>query len=145
MPELLAPAGSFEGVRAAVQSGANAVYLGFGTFNARRGAKNFSREEMAEAIVYCRTRGVKTNVTFNIVALDRELSEAMEDVRFLNEAGADALIVQDLGLARLIREHAPDLPLHASTQMTIHTLDGALQAKELGFSRVVLSDRKSVV
>lgn len=139
MPELLAPAGSFEGVRAAVQSGANAVYMGFGTFNARRGAKNFSRGEMAEAIAYCRTRGVKTNVTFNIVALDRELSEAMEDVRFLNEAGADALIVQDLGLARLIREHAPDLPLHASTQMTIHTLDGALQAKELGFSRVVLS------
>ena len=80
MPELLAPAGSFEGVRAAVQSGANAVYLGFGTFNARRGAKNFSREEMAEAIAYCRTRGVKTNVTFNIVALDRELSVAMEEV-----------------------------------------------------------------
>ena len=139
MPELLAPAGSFEGVRAAVQSGAGAVYMGFGTFNARRGAKNFSREEMAEAIAYCRTRGVKTNITFNIVALDRELTAAMEDVRFLNEAGADALIVQDLGLARLIREHAPDLPLHASTQMTIHTLDGALAAKALGFSRVVLS------
>ncbi|MGN0993946.1 MAG: peptidase U32 family protein, partial [Butyricicoccus sp.] len=138
-PELLAPAGSFEGVRAAVQSGADAVYLGFGTFNARRGAKNFTREEMAEAIRYCRARGVKTNVTFNILALDRELEAAMEDVRFLNEAGADALIVQDLGVARLIREHAPDLPLHASTQMTIHNLDGALAAKELGFSRVVLS------
>lgn len=139
MPELLAPAGSFEGVRAAVQSGANAVYLGFGTFNARRGAKNFSREEMAQAIAYCRARGVKTNVTFNIVALDRELPEAMEDVRFLNEAGADALIVQDLGVARLIRQCAPDLALHASTQMTVHTLDGALAAKEMGFSRVVLS------
>lgn len=139
MPELLAPAGSFEGVRAAVQSGANAVYLGFGTFNARRGAKNFSREEMAQAIAYCRARGVKTNVTFNIVALDRELSEAMEDVRFLNEAGADALIVQDVGIAKRIREHAPDLELHASTQMTVHTLDGALAAKEMGFSRVVLS------
>lgn len=139
MPELLAPAGSFEGVRAAVQSGANAVYLGFGTFNARRGAKNFSREEMAQAIAYCRARGVKTNVTFNIVALDRELAEAMEDVRFLNEAGADALIVQDLGVARLIRQCAPQLALHASTQMTVHTLDGALAAKELGFSRVVLS------
>lgn len=138
-PELLAPAGSFEGVRAAVQSGADAVYLGFGTFNARRGAKNFTREEMAEAIRYCRARGVKTNVTFNILALDRELEAAMEDVRFLNEAGADALIVQDLGVARLIREHAPDLPLHASTQMTIHNLDGALAAKKLGFSRVVLS------
>ena len=139
MPELLAPAGSMDGVRAAVQSGANAVYLGFGTFNARRGAKNFTREEMAEAIRYCRARGVKTNVTFNIVAADREREAALTDIRFLNDAGADALIVQDLGLAALIREHAPDLPLHASTQMTIHTLDGALTAKKLGFSRVVLS------
>ena len=138
-PELLAPAGSFEGVRAAVQSGADAVYMGFGTFNARRGAKNFTRTEMAEAIRYCRQRGVKTNITFNILALDRELEAALEDVRFLNEAGADALIVQDLGVARLIREHAPDLPLHASTQMTIHNLDGALVARDLGFSRVVLS------
>lgn len=138
-PELLAPAGSFEGVRAAVQSGATAVYMGFGTFNARRGAKNFSREEMAEAIRYCRARGVKTNITFNIVALDREREAAMQDVKFLNDAGADALIVQDLGLVKLIRECAPDLPLHASTQMTIHTLDGALLAKKLGFSRVVLS------
>lgn len=139
MPELLAPAGSMEGVRAAVQSGADAVYLGFGTFNARRGAKNFSRQEMADAIRYCRERGVKTNVTFNILALDREREDAMRDIRFLNDAGADALIVQDLGVARLIRECAPDLPLHASTQMTIHTLDGARMAKELGFSRVVLS------
>lgn len=139
MPELLAPAGSMEGVRAAVQSGADAVYLGFGTFNARRGAKNFSRQEMADAIRYCRERGVKTNVTFNILALDREREDAMRDIRFLNDAGADALIVQDLGVARLIRECAPDLPLHASTQMTIHTLDGAQMAKELGFSRVVLS------
>lgn len=139
MSELLAPAGSMEGVRAAVQSGANAVYLGFGTFNARRGAKNFSREEMAEAIRYCRARGVKTNVTFNIVALDREREAAMEDVRFLNQVGADALIVQDLGLARLIRRHAPELPIHASTQMTVNTLDGAKFAKSLGFSRVVLS------
>lgn len=139
MPELLAPAGSFESVRAAVQSGADAVYLGFGTFNARRGAKNFSRQQMEDAIAYCRQRGVKTHITFNILALDRELGQAMDDVQFLNEAGADALIVQDLGLARLIRTHAPDLALHASTQMTIHTLDGAMAARELGFSRVVLS------
>lgn len=139
MPELLAPAGSMEGVRAAVQSGADAVYLGFGTFNARRGAKNFTREEMAEAIRYCRIRGVKINITFNIVALDRELDRAMEDVRFLQDAGADALIVQDLGVAQRIHACAPDLPLHASTQMTIHTLDGAREARALGFSRVVLS------
>ncbi len=139
MPELLAPAGSFEGVRAAVQSGATAVYMGFGTFNARRGAKNFTKEEMRQAISYCRARGVKTNITFNILALDKERQDAINDTKFLNEAGADALIVQDLGVAKLIKECAPDMPIHASTQMTIHTLDGALIAKELGFSRVVLS------
>ena len=139
MPELLAPAGSFEGVRAAVQSGATAVYMGFGTFNARRGAKNFTKEEMRQAISYCRARGVKTNITFNILALDKERQDAINDIKFLNEAGADALIVQDLGVAKLIKECAPDMPIHASTQMTIHTLDGALIAKELGFSRVVLS------
>lgn len=138
-PELLAPAGSFEGVRAAVQSGATAVYMGFGTFNARRGAKNFTKEEMREAISYCRARGVKTNITFNILAQDKERDDALRDIKFLNEAGADALIVQDIGVARLIREYAPDIPIHASTQMTIHTLDGAKIAKELGFSRVVLS------
>lgn len=138
-PELLAPAGSLEGVRAAVQSGADAVYMGYGVFNARRGAKNFTQEEMAQAIAYCRARGVKTNITFNILALDRERRDALADARFLQEAGADALIVQDLGLARLLRESAPALALHASTQMTIHTVEGARIAKELGFSRVVLS------
>lgn len=138
-PELLAPAGSMEGVRAAVQSGADAVYMGFGTFHARRGAKNFDQEEMAQAIAYCRARGVKTNITFNIVATDRERAQALQDAHFLVQAGADALIVQDLGLARQLRHHAPALALHASTQMTVHTLDGALFAKEQGFSRVVLA------
>ncbi len=137
--ELLAPAGSPEGVRAAVQSGAGAVYMGFGTFNARRGAKGFSQDEMAQAIAYCRARGVKTNITLNILAGDRELDAALQDARFLYEAGADALIVQDLGLARLIHAHAPDFALHASTQMTVHTLDGAREARDIGFSRVVLS------
>ncbi len=137
--ELLAPAGSPEGMRAAVQSGAGAVYMGFGTFNARRNAQGFSHEEMADAIAYCRARDVKTNITLNILAGDRELEDALEDAKFLYEAGADALIVQDLGLARLIHAHAPDFALHASTQMTIHTLDGARQARDIGFSRVVLS------
>ena len=137
--ELLSPAGSMEGVRAAVQSGASAVYMGFGTFNARRGAKNFTKEEMAEAIAYCRARGVKTNITFNILALDRERADALTDARFLYEAGADALIVQDLGLVRLLRAHAPELTLHASTQMTVNTVEGAKAAKALGFSRVVLA------
>lgn len=137
--ELLAPAGSPEGVRAAVQSGAGAVYMGFGTFNARRNAQGFTADEMADAIAYCRARNVKTNITLNILAGDRELDAALADAKFLYEAGADALIVQDLGLARLIHAHAPDFALHASTQMTIHTLDGARQARNLGFSRVVLS------
>ena len=139
IPELLAPAGSPEGVRAAVQSGAGAVYMGFGTFNARRNAQGFSHEEMADAIAYCRARNVKSNITLNILVGDRELEDALEDAKFLYEAGADALIVQDLGLARLIHAHAPDFVLHASTQMTIHTLDGAKQARDIGFSRVVLS------
>lgn len=139
IPELLAPAGSPEGVRAAVQSGAGAVYMGFGTFNARRNAQGFSHEEMADAIAYCRARNVKSNITLNILVGDRELEDALEDAKFLYEAGADALIVQDLGLARLIHAHAPDFALHASTQMTIHTLDGAKQAHDIGFSRVVLS------
>lgn len=137
--ELLSPAGSMEGVRAAVQSGASAVYMGFGTFNARRGAKNFTKDEMAEAIAYCRARGVKTNITFNILALDRERADALADARFLYESGADALIVQDLGLARLLRAHVLELTLHASTQMTVHTVEGAKAAKALGFSRVVLA------
>ena len=139
IPELLAPAGSPEGVRAAVQSGAGAVYMGFGTFNARRNAQGFSHEEMADAIAYCRARNVKSNITLNILVGDRELEDALEDAKFLYEAGADALIVQDLGLARLIHAHAPDFALHVSTQMTIHTLDGAKQARDIGFSRVVLS------
>ena len=137
--ELLAPAGSPEGIRAAVQSGAGAVYMGFGMFNARRNAQGFSHDEMADAIAYCRARDVKTNITLNILAGDRELEDALEDAKFLYEAGADALIVQDLGLARLIHAHAPDFALHASTQMTIHTLDAAKQARDIGFSRVVLS------
>ena len=91
IPELLAPAGSPEGVRAAVQSGAGAVYMGFGTFNARRNAQGFSHEEMADAIAYCRARNVKSNITLNILVGDRELDDALEDAKFLYEAGADAL------------------------------------------------------
>ena len=139
IPELLAPAGSMDAVRAAVCNGATAVYLGFGAFNARRGAKNFTAEEMREALAYCRRHNVKTNVTVNTIVSDREMTQLLEDVRLLLEAGADALIVQDVGVARRIRERFPDAVLHASTQMTIHSLEGALAAKALGFDRVVLS------
>lgn len=139
IPELLAPAGSMEAVRAAVQNGADAVYMGFGRFHARRGAKNFTPEQMREALLYCRLRGVKTNVTVNTLVSDREMPALLEDVKLLLEAGADALIVQDLGAARRIHQAFPDAVLHASTQMTIHSLQGALAAKQAGFSRVVLS------
>ncbi len=137
--ELLSPAGSLESVRAAVQSGAGAVYMGFGKMNARRGATGFTRSEIERAIAYCRARGVKTNITMNILVNDREREEALQDARMLYEMGADAMIVQDLGLARLLRHYAPDMQLHASTQMTVHSVEGARFAKALGFSRVVLS------
>lgn len=138
-PELLAPAGSPDAIRAAVCNGADAVYLGYGTFNARRGAKNFTEQQLADAIAYCRLHGVATHMTVNTLVSDRELPILLDDVRIMLEAGADALIVQDLGAARAIRERFPDAVLHASTQMTIHSLDGARFAKEQGFSRAVLS------
>lgn len=139
MIELLSPAGSPEGVIAAVQNGADAVYMGMGAFNARRGAKNFTDEEFVKAVRYCHVRGCKVYVTLNTLVNDREMRDAVAAAKLASDAGADALIVQDLGLARLIHAHAPDFALHASTQMTIHTLDGARQARDIGFSRVVLS------
>ena len=137
--ELLAPAGSYEAVVAAVQNGANAVYLGSGDFNARRNAKNFTDEELANAVEYCRARGVKVHVTLNTLVTDRELNEVSAVVEKINRFGVDAVIVADLGIARMIRQMVPDLPIHASTQMTIHNLDGVLRAAEHGFTRVVLS------
>lgn len=137
--ELMSPAGSFDSIVAAVRGGADAVYFGTGDFNARRNAKNLEGEELAEAIRFCRLRGVKTYVTMNTLVTDRELLRAKETVLRLNELGADALIVQDLGMARMIRAVAPDLPIHASTQMTVHNLGGVLAAAKLGFTRVVLS------
>lgn len=137
--ELLAPAGSPEGVRAVVQNGADAVYLGFGDFNARRNAKNFKPEEFDEAVRYCHTRGVKVYVTLNTLLTDKELPAAAQIVGHINRAGVDAVIVQDLGVLRMIRKIAPDLPLHASTQMSIHNLEGAKLAASLGVKRVVLA------
>lgn len=137
--ELLAPAGSYEAMVAAVQNGAGAVYMGFGDFNARRGAKNLSDEEMRRAVEYCRLRGVKTNITLNTLLNDRELSRAEDIVKKINRIGADAVIVADWGLARLIRQVAPELPIHASTQTTLHSLAGVEYAAEHGFTRVVLS------
>ncbi len=138
MMELLAPAGSFEALRAAVQNGADAVYFGGASFNARRRAKNFStEEELAEAIAYCHRFGVKVYCTFNILVSDREMEEADEAARTLARCGADALIVQDIGLARRLRRVVPELALHASTQMSVHNVQGACAAAEMGFTRVV--------
>ena len=139
MLELLAPAGSMEAVAAAVQNGADAVYLGYGDFNARRNAKNFSREEFAAAVSYCHLRGVKVYLTLNTLLTDRELPAAAQVAAQASELGADAVLVQDLGVLRMLRQVSPDLPVHASTQMTVHSLDGVKLAADLGMTRVVLS------
>ncbi|MBQ9411526.1 MAG: U32 family peptidase [Oscillospiraceae bacterium] len=140
MLELLSPAGSPESVVAAVQNGADAIYLGLNDYmNARQGAKNFTREEYLETVRYCRQRGCKVYVTLNTLVSDRELETAAEAGRFLSESGADAVLVQDLGVARVLRETCPDLPLHASTQMSIHNLAGVMAAAQLGMKRVVLA------
>lgn len=137
--ELLAPAGSPEALTAAVQAGADAVYLGYGPLNARRNAKNFSQEELEQAVAYCHLRGAKVYLTLNTLLTDRELPLAAETAAFANAIGIDAILVQDLGVAKLVRETCPDLPLHASTQMTVHSLDGIKACADLGMTRVVLS------
>ena len=139
MLELLAPAGSMDALRAAVQSGANAVYLGSGPFNARQNAKNFSLDELPDAVRYCHVRGVQVHLTLNTLVTDRELEQAAQTITAAVRAGVDAFIVQDLGLVSLLRQMAPEVPLHASTQMSIHSLDGVLRAAAMGMSRVVLA------
>ena len=138
MVELLAPAGSKEALIAAVESGADAVYLAGNQFGARAYADNFDRDGLREAIRYAHLRHVAVHVTVNTIVGDEELSELASYFRFLYEAGADAVLVQDLGAARLAMETVPGLPLHASTQMTVHNLEGVIALEEMGFSRVVL-------
>lgn len=137
--ELLAPAGSPEALQAAVQNGADAVYMGLGSFNARRSARNFTDETFAAAVAYCHERGVRVYLTLNTLLTDRELPDAAETLRKASAWGVDAVLVQDWGLWQLARTAAPDLPLHASTQMSLHTLAGAKRAAELGMERVVLA------
>jgi putative protease len=139
MLELLSPAGSPEGVVASVQNGADAVYLGFGDFNARKNAKNFSESEFKSAADYCRIRGVKVYFTLNTLVSDRELPAAVEYAEKAWLLGADAAIVADLGLLRALAVAVPDLPLHASTQLGVHNLDGAKTAAGLGARRVILA------
>ena len=139
MLELLSPAGSPEAVVAAVQNGADAIYMGFGGHNARRGAKNFSDEEFEAAVRYCRVRNCKVYVTLNTLVSDREMNEAVKLAGRASELGADAILVQDLGLARALHCTVPDIPLHASTQMSIHNLAGVEAAAEMGMTRAVLA------
>ena len=138
MLELLAPAGSMEALTAAVQNGADAVYLGYGDFNARRNAKNFTWEEAAQAVSYCHLRGCRVHLTLNTLLTDRELPAAAEVAAHASDAGVDAVIVQDLGVARMLRQSVPDLPIHGSTQMSVHSLDGVKLCADLGMERVVL-------
>lgn len=144
MVELLAPAGSREALVAAVENGADAVYLAGNRFGARAYAENFDEAAMREAIRYAHLRGVAVHITVNTAVDDTELSGLADYLRFLEDAGADAVLVQDLGVARLAREVAPGLPLHASTQMTVHNLAGVQALEDLGFSRVVLSREMSL-
>ena len=139
MMELLSPAGSMEALKAAVQNGANAVYLGCGTFNARQSAKNFTPQALEEAVKYCHIRGVAVHLTLNTLVSDREIPEVSELIRHAASCGVDAFIVQDLGVLQLCRKIAPQVSIHGSTQLTVHSLPGVLLCAAWGMSRVVLS------
>ena len=144
MIELLSPVGDFECLKAAVQNGADSVYFGANLFSARAFAHNFDEAELKKAIEYAKLRGVKTNLTLNTLIKDNEFDNAIKLASKAYEFGIDAIIIQDLGLAKKLIELFPDLPMHGSTQMTIHNLNGALKLQELGFKRVVLSRELSL-
>ncbi|OPY63165.1 MAG: putative protease YhbU precursor [Pelotomaculum sp. PtaU1.Bin065] len=143
-PELLAPAGAWESLVAAVENGADAVYLGGKSYNARESAGNFDDDELIKAVEFAHVRGVKVYVAVNTLLADHELTGAAQFLHFLQRAGADAVIVQDAGLIRLARRVIPELPLHASTQMTVHNLPAARLLKEKGISRIVLARELSL-
>lgn len=144
MIELLSPVGNLDCLKSAVQNGADSVYFGSNLFSARAFATNFNLEELQKAIQYAKIRGVRTNLTLNTLIKDDEFSDAFNLAKKAYEFGIDAIIVQDLGLAKKIIKEIPKLPIHGSTQMTIHNLNGALQLQELGFKRVVLSRELSI-
>ena len=144
MVELLSPVGDFECLKAAVQNGANSVYFGADIFSARAFATNFDDEALEKVIEYAKTRGVKTNLTLNTLIKNNELESALNLAKKAYKFGIDGIIVQDLGLAMKLIKTFPDLPIHASTQMTVHNLNGALELQDLGFKRIVLSRELSV-
>ena len=142
--EILAPVGSEEMLRAAVYSGADAVYLGFAGFNARSGAGNFDAASLCRAVGFCHGRGVRVHVAMNTTVYAGELEALAGAVRAVAASGADAVICQDMAVAELCRQIAPGLPRHASTQMSVHTLEGALEMAERGFARVILARELSL-
>lgn len=144
MSEILAPAGSPEMLKAAVRAGADAVYFGLGQFNARVNAENFTRDNIAGHISYCKKRGVKTYLTLNTLVSDREIESALSTVKTACEIGVDAVLTQDMGLISLIKQCVPDLPLHASTQMAVHNVAGLEMLHKLGYSRAVLARENSL-
>lgn len=139
MLELLSPAGSLDALHAAVCNGADAVYLGVDAFNARHGARNFTLDELPDVVRYCHVRGVAVHLTLNTLVTDREMPDAAEYIAAAARAGVDAFIVQDLGMVSLCHQIAPKVALHASTQMSLHSLEGVREAAELGLSRAVLA------
>ena len=142
--EILAPVGNKEMLRAAVFSGADAVYLGFSGFNARTSANNFNADTLKDAVAFCHARGVAVHVALNTTVYGGELPALEQAIRAVAASGADAVICQDLAVATLIGKIAPRLPRHGSTQMSVHSLQGALELKELGFTRVVLARELSM-
>ncbi len=144
MIELLSPVGDFECLEAAVQTKANAVYFGAKSFGARAFASNFDDNTLEEAINYAKLRNVKTNLTLNTLIKEDEFEDAFNLAKKAYEFGIDAIIVQDIGLATELIHRIPNLPIHASTQMTIHNLEGVNLLKDLGFKRVVLSRELSL-
>jgi putative protease len=143
-PELLSPVGDFDCLIAAVQNGADSVYFGSSFFNARASATNFDLENIQKAIDYAKLRNVKTHLTLNTLIKNDEFEQAILIANKVYEYGIDAIIVQDLGLAKFLIKTFPDLPVHASTQMSIHNLNGALELEKMGFKRIVLARELSI-
>src|SRR5947208_1293690 len=144
LPELLAPAGDWECAKAAVENRADAIYFGLEKFNARMRAQNFTEADLPKLMEFLQRRGVRGYVTFNTLVFENELADAENYLRAIIAASVDAAIVQDVGIARLIREMSPDFPIHASTQMTITSAGGIEFARELGCNLVVLARECSI-
>ena len=142
--EILAPVGAKEQLYAAVRCGANAVYLGAGDFNARRNAENFTNDDLSEAIKYCHLRNVKVYVTLNTLIFDKEISDLYDCVKSIAKSGADAVIIQDFAVLKVVKDICPEMPIHASTQMAVHNVSGAEFLEKLGFSRIVLARELSL-